>query len=166
MAIARLENGVITEVRELVLTDVPFHKRSQWRTVDDTPPVYDPKVATIRKAGWLISDTFASVMYEVIPHAREILVLEVKAEAQRRIVALTGTTDIVAAIIKQLNALMRATKLMNTKADGKSLTAEQQTESLQLEAFSNAVELIRRKSDELEAMDPIPVNFTDNVWWQ
>lgn len=166
MAIARLEDGVVKEVRNLAITDVPAHKRGQWREVVDTPPVHDPKLSVLRKTGWLVTDTSVAVIYETVPHAREIVVLEVKAEAQRRIVALTGATDIVAAIIKQLNALMRSTKLVNAKAEGKPLSDAQKAEATQLEAFSDAIELIRRRSNELEAMDPIPNDFTDNKWWQ
>lgn len=166
MAIARLENGEVKEVRNIEITDVPAHKRGQWRTVVDAPPAHNPKIETLNRAGWLVTDITAELIYEVLPLVRERIVLEVKAEAQRRIVALTGATDIVAAIIKQLNALMRSTKLVNAKADGKPLTEAQKTEATQLEAFSDAVELIRRRSNELEAMDPIPADFTDDKWWQ
>lgn len=95
-----------------------------------------------------------------------VLVADVKQEAQRRIVALTGVADLASCLIKQMNANMRANELNNILATGGTLTAEEQTEAAQLQAYAAAIKLIRAKSNEIEAMSPIPADFaTNNAYW-
>lgn len=90
----------------------------------------------------------------------------VKAEAQRRIIALTGTSSLDACIIKQLNALMRATELTNKKASGATLSPQEEAEAVALEGLAAAIKSIRAKSNEIEAMRPIPEDCTAEGLWQ
>lgn len=90
---------------------------------------------------------------------------DVKAEAQRRICVVFGVSDLTACIIKQLNAQMRASELINIKAEGGTLTTEQQAEADALQAAADAVKLIRSKSDDIEAMSPIPADYTNDSYW-
>jgi RNA-binding protein YhbY len=102
----------------------------------------------------------------IAPYAPPALTAaDVKAEAQRRICAVFGVTDLTSCIIKQLNAQMRASELINIKAEGRTLTTEQQAEADALQAAADAVKLIRSKSDVIEAMTPIPADYTNDSYW-
>jgi hypothetical protein len=96
---------------------------------------------------------------------REMMVVKVKAEAQRRIIALTGASDLTTTMIKQLNASMRANELNNKLATGGTLTTKEQGEADALKALAAAIKAIRAASDVLEAMDPIPSDYNDDSNW-
>lgn len=97
--------------------------------------------------------------------ARAATADDVRAEAQRRIVAITGAGDLTGCMIKQLNANMRANELNNKLATGGTLDAGEQAEAAALQALANAVKAIRAKSNILEVSDPIPGDYTDDNWW-
>jgi hypothetical protein len=88
---------------------------------------------------------------------------DVRTEAQRRIIALTGTTDIVGCLIKQHNAQMRATELTLIKATGGTWTAEQAAEAAALQGMANAIKAIRAASNVLEAT--LPANYEEDIHW-
>lgn len=90
---------------------------------------------------------------------------DVRAEAQRRIIALTGTTDIIGCLIKQHNAQMRATELTLTQAQGGAWTEAEAAEAAALQGLADAIKAIRAASNVLEAMDPIPSDYADNSRW-
>ncbi|WBT40171.1 hypothetical protein [Hyphomicrobium sp. DMF-1] len=87
----------------------------------------------------------------------------IRAEAQRRIIALTGASDLQSCLIKQLNAQMRATELVNKRAFGVALTTDEENEAVSLQALADGIKSIRARSNELEA-DP-PADYTDNSHW-
>jgi hypothetical protein len=87
----------------------------------------------------------------------------VRAEAQRRIIALTGGGDLQSCIIKQLNAQMRATELVNKRALGDVLSSEELAEAAALQALADGIKRIRARSNELEA-DP-PSDYADDSHW-
>ena len=87
----------------------------------------------------------------------------IKAEAQRRIIALTGTTDLIACMIKQSNANMRANELNDIRISGGTLTAEQEAETQALRNLATAIKAIRAVSDVLE-QDP-PSDWTSDTYW-
>lgn len=89
----------------------------------------------------------------------------VKQEAQRRIIAITGASDIMSCLTKQLNAQMRAAELINIKAEGGQLTAEQEAEAAALQALADSIKAIRAKSNEIEALDPIPADYAADARW-
>lgn len=88
---------------------------------------------------------------------------DIKNEAQRRIIALTGASDLQSCLIKQLNAQMRATELVNKRALGETLSEEEQAEVAALQALAEGIKAIRAASNDLET-DP-PHDFTDNSYW-
>ena len=88
----------------------------------------------------------------------------VKAEAQRRIVALTGAEDMQTCIVRQLNASMRATELNDLRLD-RDLTPTEQAEAAALRGRAAAIKAIRARSNALEAMTPIPSDYTDDTHW-
>jgi len=87
----------------------------------------------------------------------------VRAEAQRRIIALTGAADLQSCIIKQLNAQMRATELVNKRALGVPLSQAEEGEAAALVALADGIKAIRARSNELEA-DP-PADYADDIHW-
>jgi len=90
---------------------------------------------------------------------------DVKTEAQRRIIAMTGVADIVSCLIKQMNANMRANELNNKLATGGILSADEQAEAAALQAYAVAIKAIRNKSNEIEAIVPIPDDYADDSRW-
>jgi hypothetical protein len=87
----------------------------------------------------------------------------VRAEAQRRIIVLTGTKDITACLIKQHNAQMRATELTLIKAQGGEWTPEQAAEAAALQGLADQIKAIRAASNVLEPNPPI--DYMDNKHW-
>jgi hypothetical protein len=89
----------------------------------------------------------------------------VKAEAQRRIIAVTGTSDLMACVIKQSNANMRANDLNDKRLNGETLTEGEAGEAAALRNLAIAIKGIRAKSNDIEAMDPIPLDYTADSYW-
>jgi hypothetical protein len=81
---------------------------------------------------------------------------DVKAEAARRILAVVPEW-------KQRNMTARAAEL--AKIGEANWTTEQSAEWAAGQALWDQVKAIRVKSDEIEALNPIPANFTDDSYW-
>lgn len=88
---------------------------------------------------------------------------DVRAEAQRRIIALCGARDFSGCLIKQLNAAMRATELVNKRASGGTLTDAETVEAAALQAMADGIKAIRAKSNILEVS--MPPDFAADVHW-
>lgn len=88
---------------------------------------------------------------------------DVRAEAQRRIIALTGAADFNGCIVKQLNASMRATELTNKRVMGGEWTTEDAAEAAALQALAAAIKVIRHRSNAMEQSPPD--DFADDVRW-
>lgn len=88
---------------------------------------------------------------------------DIKAEAQRRIVVLTGAVDLQSCVIKQLNAQMRATELVNKRAMGEALSDAEVSEAAALQALADGIKAIRAASNLLE--EAPPHDYTDNGYW-
>lgn len=95
---------------------------------------------------------------------RSITADDVRAEAQRRIIALTGTATIIDCLIKQHNAQMRATELTLIKATGGNWTIEQAAEAAALQSMADKIKAIRAASNVLETS--LPFDYADNRHWQ
>lgn len=101
----------------------------------------------------------------VLVHEIEIpsTVQDVKEEAQRRIIKLTGATDMTGCLIKQLNAEMRATRLTYKQAMNQPLTPEEEAEVKALQDMADMVIAIRAASDVIEKDPPLEVE-NDPRW--
>lgn len=88
---------------------------------------------------------------------------DVRAEAQRRIVAMTGASSLDGCLVKQLNAAMRATELVNKRALGITLTPEEEAEAAALQALADQVKAIRAASNAMEGTPP--ADFADDRRW-
>ena len=102
-------------------------------------------------------------VYDTVPVV--ITADQVKAEAQRRIIALTGKPTLQDCMIKQFNALMRAGQLTDKRVNGGTLTAEEETEAATLRGLADKVKAIRSASDVIELIRPIPFDYADNRHW-
>lgn len=89
-----------------------------------------------------------------------------RAEAQRRIVALTGAADLQGCLIKQLNANMRANELNDIRASGGgTLSPSEEGEAQALRGLDAAIKALRAASNVFEAADPIPPDYADDAHW-
>lgn len=93
---------------------------------------------------------------EPVPAAEPLSVQQVKAEAQRRILALCPEW-------KQRNLTAQAVILAKKGAD--NWTPEEQTAWDAGEALWTQIAAIRAASDVIEQLDPIPQDFTDDSYW-
>ena len=89
----------------------------------------------------------------------------VKAECQRRIIALTGTTDLISCIIKQSNANMRANELNDKRINGGSLTEAEAGEAVALRNLAVAIKALRARSNDIEALGEIPLDYAADARW-
>lgn len=89
----------------------------------------------------------------------------VKSECQRRILALTGTPDIISCIIKQSNANMRANELNDKRLNGDTLTEAEAGEADALRNLGAAIKALRARSNDIENLDPIPLDYIDEARW-
>lgn len=101
---------------------------------------------------------------------KSVTAYDVKYEAQRRIIALTGKTNLIDCMIKQSNANMRANKLNDKRllaieTGSAPLTQSEVDEAEALRNFNLMIEHIREKSNEIEAMVPIPADFAQDSYW-
>jgi len=82
----------------------------------------------------------------------------VKGEAGRRIVAICPEWQ-------QRNYIATSLTFTDMIQDGETLTAEQETQRSEIKAIWNTIQGIRTKSDEIEAMSPIPADYKDDSYW-
>lgn len=166
MAIARIAENEIAEQRsDIALEDVPEHKRGQWKPIEGDPPSYNPALEVRTGPTYTIEVNRVLREWIVSRKSLDAQKLAVKAEAQRRIIVRTGASDLNTCFAKQLNAQMRATEITGKELAGEVLTAEETAEAAALVQLANDLKLIRSKSDEIEQMDPIPINYTDDIYW-
>lgn len=88
---------------------------------------------------------------------------DVRAEAQRRIIALTGARSLEHCMLQQLNALTRATELTNKRALGIELSPAEATEAASLEQLAADIKAIRAASNAMEP-DPPADYMADGRW--
>lgn len=97
---------------------------------------------------------------------REWRIIRIPLEQQKEAVKLECRRRILDAFPewKQMNMTARGVELMKLQMT-RNLTVEEQEEMSQLEAAWEWVKLMRTKSGEIEAMDPIPANFMIDDYW-
>lgn len=134
-----IENGVVTNVIEATLGFVP-------------PEYADAPIAPEGVGvGWTVNGE----SYDP-PAEPAITADQVKAEAERRILAIVPAW-------KQRNLTAQAAIL--AKIGEVNWTTEQAAAWAAGEAVWGAVAAIRAASDVIEAMNPIPQNYTDDSYW-
>ena len=136
----------------------------RWIEVTPTP---GPAVTHLQAATWewVYQNDNVVQQWSIVDRPREPFVQAIKEEAQRRIMALVGAADIDACVIKQLNALKREGTLTLKRPAGGSWTAEEAAEAAALQLLADRIDAIRAKSNEIEAMDPIPADYLSDARW-
>ena len=127
------------DVYPVTVLDRPTIETWQRATRNDLPTLVDG----VWTLGWTVTD---------IPATVEM----VKAEAGRRIIAICPEW-------KQRNLTAQAVQL--AKKGEANWTPEEQAAWDAGEALWNQIAAIRAKSDLLEAMNPIPVDYTLDTYW-
>ena len=89
---------------------------------------------------------------------------DVRAECQRRIIELTGASDVINCLIKQHNAQMRATELVLKKVTAGLWSETEAAEAAALQTMAGAIKALRAKSNLLEPSPPS--DNTDDRQWQ
>lgn len=89
---------------------------------------------------------------------------DVRAEASRRMRAVTGARDAGHLSVLISNASREAIRLLRIKAE-RPWTAEEAARAAALEAADAAIEAIRAASNTLEAMQPVPADYRDDGRW-
>lgn len=107
-----------------------------WRPIEVRLQEYDR--ATHRDAGRRDTIEPDKVVREQVIEPIPVDAAMVKAECQRRIIAYTGGGDITGSLAKQINA-------------GGAMQPE--------------IDRLRAKSNEIEAMSPIPIDFRQDHYW-
>ena len=84
------------------------------------------------------------------------MVAGVKQEASKRILAIAPEW-------KQRNMLARSAQFL--RIGEANLTQEQRDEVFAIELIWETIQMIRARSDLIEAMDPIPLDYTNDKYW-
>jgi len=126
------------------------------RLVDQTEDTssYDDSYEVIDFNGGAVGDLWNGINFETPPVATVELV---KEEASKRIVSLVGNQIEQINQLAEITAIQEVAKSSRTQAQKDRIT-EQQTKWAYITA-------VRTASNEIEAMDPIPADFTDDKYW-
>lgn len=92
----------------------------------------------------------------VAPTPAPVTATQIKDEARRRIIAIADED-------RQRNMTARALELLR-QGPG-TWTPEEQAEVDAIDTVWQAIKAIRAASNTIEAMDPIPADFTDPAYW-
>lgn len=174
--IARVEAGQVVELRTGDIQDVPVHKRTNWRTVVEVaPPAVNTELSTVLRDGYTLSDTIVTEKWVVLARSPEEQKTGVQREAYRRIALQLNLTQapielmpqvlFQQLVLRQLNALMRAVDLLDKKAGGTALTAQEQAVLDQTTTSARRIRQIITAGDAIENTVPIPANFKNNSLW-
>jgi hypothetical protein len=157
---------VIAETRLIDIATIPEAKVAWWRpVVDPGPPAHVAALETVTRNAPVIEANRVVIGYTKARKPLDEQKVAVKLEAQRRIVLLTGRVSLLDCMIKQSNANMRANELNDKRISGGTLTQEEETEATALRNLATAIKAIRSASNDIEAMDPIPLDYADNAYW-
>lgn len=166
---ALIRDGGIAEYREAEQGS-PAHKLAPdggpllRPVIDPGAPPYNAALESLTQ-GTEISPDAVAVVYTVQRRSRPEQKQAVKQECQRRIIAATGTADIIGCMLKQSNANMRANELNDKRLNGETLTEAEAGEAAALRDLAVAIKALRSRSNEIEALDPIPLDFAADARW-
>lgn len=90
---------------------------------------------------------------------------DVRAECQRRLLALCHARDAADLSVKIANAQREAARYLNIIVAGNPLADDQAARRTVLMELDAAIERLRAKSNALEATSPIPKDYADDKYW-
>ena len=146
----QLSNALLAEydVYPVSIADAPPYDRDTERLVQAEPALVDGQ--------WVRGWTVVPLTADELAQRRATMVEGVKQEASKRILAIAPEW-------KQRNMLARSAELL--RIGEPNWTQEQRDEVLAIELIWETIQMIRAKSDIIEAMDPIPPDYTDDKYW-
>jgi len=136
------------DVYPVSTADAPPYDRNTERLVQAEPTLADGKWAR----GWTVVPLTADELAE----RGAAMVEGVKREASKRILG-------IAPDYKQRNMLARSVELL--RIGETNLTQEQRDEVLAIELIWETIQMIRARSDAIEAMQPIPSDYAADKYW-
>lgn len=107
--------------------------------------------------------TALDVLNAFDPDAPELA--DVRAECQRRMIAMCHARDAEDLAVKIANAQREAARYLNILVAGNPLDNDQAARRTILMELDAAIERLRAKSNALEATSPIPKDFADDKYW-
>lgn len=156
-------NGVFVETRMVDPADVPQHKLDQdgGKMLRPLTAIAEPEhEPTLEHATVALIVTPEEVYQEwtVTRRPLEQQIEAVRAECGRRIYTAFPQW-------RQANYTARATELIEKKADGLVLDAQELAELAALKSVWDWIKAVRAASNVLEALDPIPPNYQADENW-
>ena len=136
------------DVYPVSIADAPPYDRDTERLVQAELTLADGK--------WVRGWTVVHLTADELAQRRADMVEGVKREAGRRILA-------IAPDYRQRNMLARTAQLL--RIGEANLTQSQRDEVLAIEIVWETIQMIRARSDAIEAMQPIPPDYTDDKYW-
>jgi hypothetical protein len=136
------------DVYPVSIADAPPYDRDTERLVQAEP--------TLAGGKWVRGWTVVPLTADELAQRRAAMVEGVKREASKRILAIAPEW-------KQRNMLARSAQFL--RIGEANLTQEQRDEVFAIEFIWETIQMIRAKSDLIEAMDPIPPDYTDDKYW-
>lgn len=135
-----------------------------WVPVEEAPA---PAISALEvvSSSYVVQNGKAAQVWTVTRRSLQDQKAAVKREAQRRIIAMTGQSDLIGCLVKQSNANMRANELNDKRVQGGALTLEEEAEAEALRNLAVAIKAVSAKSNDIERLDPIPLNYTDDGYW-
>lgn len=160
---ARIVDGVVTEIVELESGSV-----SQFKLASDGGPVLRP-YEEAPAADYVVGlETRACVdVIEIDRVVQTWPVTRLPIEAQRAAVKVECGRRIYTPFPqwKQANMTARAVELQEIRSEDGALSGALADELADLRAAWDWIKSVRLASDAIEALDPIPLNYTDDVHW-
>jgi hypothetical protein len=159
---AVLDGGQVVARRQIDdFAAYPEHKRAANDERGDGGPVL--RIIEEEGSGPNESLVIEANRVRLVRSAAPLVADHVRAEAQRRIIALVGATSLDGCLIKQLNASMRATELVNKRSLGQALSDAEEAEAAALQTMADAIKLIRARSNAMEGSPP--ADYRDDARW-
>jgi hypothetical protein len=157
MLYAKIENGIVVQTKEFEVGAIPEHKQFHWYQVNNViPEQYDDFYHILSGPTTEISEENKTVRFIYSLESKPLVDLQslVKAEAARRIFQIYP-------LWKQYNLAVDKFTLMDTP----NRTPEEESKMQEVTDSINWIKSIRLRSNELEAMDPIPKDYTNDSYW-
>ncbi len=157
MLYAKIENGIVVETKEFEVGAIPEHKQFLWYPVNNViPEQYDDFYHILSGPTTEISEENKTVRFIYSLESKPLVDLQslVKGEAARRIFQIYP-------LWKQYNLAVDKFTLMDTP----NRTPEEESKLQEVTDSINWIKSIRLRSNELEAMDPIPKDYTNDSYW-
>lgn len=165
MLYAVIHGGQVVGNREIEDWDsYPEHKKEAKDEVGDGFPTLRPLVE--EGEGPLSTYMIEPTQVRLVRSKPPLEVMDVKMEAQRRIIELTGARNLEDCLVKQSNIQMEVNYLNDKRLNGETLTEGEEQWAAWARNLRVQIKHIREKSNEVEALNPIPTNFADNSFWE